>query len=288
MKRNGKKMKWFMRQKEAGKRSRSAVLLSALFVLALPFTALAEGGTWQQEGDIWYLLAQDGRRMTGWQKEDGVWYYMNEAGAMQTGWLREGGRWYYLKPSGAMQNTMLYEDDTQYAFHTDGSLAGVRQKKNCGGGAYTIGFYGEEQQDLADALNELKNEEFDGDEEEDYYEDDKINYDKDASYVINGTLQAIAEHRLELARSRGYGSGRIPDEGTLSDYLKEIGYQSGRRVMEVYLMNCDDATEAEEKLLRNHDSDEKKRTDRAIYYKEMGIAHEKVGEKDYYMVVFMR
>ncbi len=281
-------MKWFMRQKEAGKRSRSAVLLSALFVLALPFTALAEGGTWQQEGDIWYLLAQDGRRMTGWQKEDGVWYYMNEAGAMQTGWLREGGRWYYLKPSGAMQNTMLYEDDTQYAFHTDGSLAGVRQKKNCGGGAYTIGFYGEEQQDLADALNELKNEEFDGDEEEDYYEDDKINYDKDASYVINGTLQAIAEHRLELARSRGYGSGRIPDEGTLSDYLKEIGYQSGRRVMEVYLMNCDDATEAEEKLLRNHDSDEKKRTDRAIYYKEMGIAHEKVGEKDYYMVVFMR
>ena len=213
---------------------------------------------------------------------------MNEAGEMQTGWLREGGKWYYLKPSGAMQNTMLYEDDTQYAFHTDGSLAGVRQKKNCGGGAYTIGFYGEEQQELADALNELKNEEFDGDEEEDYYEDDKINYDKDASYVINGALQAIAEHRLELAGSRGYGSGRIPEEGTLSDYLKEIGYQSGRRVMEVYLMNCDDATEAEEKLLRNHDSDEKKRTDRAIYYKEMGIAHQQVGEKDYYMVVFMR
>lgn len=263
-------------------------ILTVVFSAVLPLTALAEGGSWQQEGDVWYLLGNDGARLTGWQQEDGLWYYMDAEGRMQTGWVRDGEKWYYLKPSGAMQNTMLFEDETQYAFHEDGGLAAVRKKKNTGGGAYTIGFYSEDQQELADALNELKNEAFDGDEEEDYYEDDKKNYDKDASYVINGRLQAIAEHRLELARSRGYGSGRIPEEGTLSEYLKSIGYESGRRVMEVYLMNCDGATAAEEKLLRNHDSDEKTRSDRAIYYKEMGLAHQKVGEKDYYMVILMR
>ena len=89
-----------------------------------------------------------------------------------------------------------------------------------------------------------------------------------------------------MARTKGYGSGKIPDEGTLSEYLKAIGYNSGRRIMEVYLMNCDGA--AEDKLLRNHNSDEKKRSDRAVYYKEMGLAHEKVNGKDYYMVIFMR
>jgi len=41
-------------------------------------------------------------------------------------------------------------------------------------------------------------------------------------------------------------------------------------------------------FLRNHDSDEKKRSDQAVYYKEMGIAHEEVNGKDYYMVIFMR
>ena len=53
-------------------------------------------------------------------------------------------------------------------------------------------------------------------------------------------------------------------------------------------MNCDGADAAEDKLLRNHNSDEKKRSDRAVYYKEMGLAHEKVNGKDYYMVIFMR
>ena len=54
------------------------------------------------------------------------------------------------------------------------------------------------------------------------------------------------------------------------------------------LINCDDVTQAEEKLLRNHDSDEKKRVDRVIYYKEMGVAHQQVGDKHYYMIILMR
>ena len=44
----------------------------------------------------------------------------------------------------------------------------------------------------------------------------------------------------------------------------------------------------EAKLLRNHDSDEKKRVDRVIYYKEMGVAHLQVGDKHYYMIILMR
>ena len=175
-----------------------------------------------------------------------------------------------------------------YSFRENGSLAAAKKKRNTGGGGYRLGFLDEEAQALADSLNELKAEDFDGDEEEDYYEDDKKDYDKDASFILNGTLQQIAEHRLAAARSKGYGSGRIPDEGTLSDYLTSIRYQNGRRALEVYLINCDGATAAEEKLLRKHGSEEKKRADRAVYYKEMGIAHEKVNGKDYFMVIFMR
>ena len=154
--------------------------------------------------------------------------------------------------------------------------------------AYTLAFLDADTQAMADSLNELKADAFDGDEEEDYYDDDKKDYDKDASFILNGKLQQIAEHRLAMARSKGYGSSRIPDEGTLDDYLKSIGESTARRHTEIYLINCDDVTQAEEKLLRNHDSDEKKRVDRVIYYKEMGVAHQQVGDKHYYMIILMR
>ena len=101
-------------------------------------------------------------------------------------------------------------------------------------------------------------------------------------------LSVIADSAGVVARSKGYGSSRIPDEGTLDDYLKSIGESTARRHTEIYLINCDDVTQAEEKLLRNHDSDEKKRVDRVIYYKEMGVAHQQVGDKHYYMIILMR
>lgn len=248
----------------------------------------AAGSVWQESGGVWYLIGPEGIPLTGWQRKDGAWYYLEENGAMATGWRLIDGAYYYMKENGAMQNVTLYEDETVYTFRENGSLAAAKKKRNTGGGGYRLGFLDEEAQALADSLNELKAENFDGDEEEDYYEDDKTDYDKDASFILNGTLQQIAEHRLAAARSKGYGSGRIPDEGTLSDYLKSIRYQNGRRVLEVYLINCDGATAAEEKLLRKHGSEEKKRADRAVYYKEMGVAHEKVNGKDYFMVIFMR
>ena len=224
----------------------------------------------------------------GWEQENGTWYYLQGDGAMATGWQNIDGKYYFLKDSGAMEGTTFTKDETQYTINADGSLANAKKKKNTGGGAYTLAFLDADTQAMADSLNELKADAFDGDEEEDYYDDDKKDYDKDASFILNGKLQQIAEHRLAMARSKGYGSSRIPDEGTLDDYLKSIGESTARRHTEIYLINCDDVTHAEEKLLRNHDSDEKKRVDRVIYYKEMGVAHQQVGDKHYYMIILMR
>lgn len=243
---------------------------------------------WQQMGGKWYLLGADGLMKTGWEQENGTWYYLQGDGAMVTGWQNIDGKYYFLKDSGAMEGTTFTKDETQYTINADGSLANAKKKKNTGGGAYTLAFLDADTQAMADSLNELKADAFDGDEEEDYYDDDKKDYDKDASFILNGKLQQIAEHRLAMARSKGYGSSRIPYEGTLDDYLKSIGESTARRHTEIYLINCDDVTQAEEKLLRNHDSDEKKRVDRVIYYKEMGVAHQQVGDKHYYMIILMR
>ena len=243
---------------------------------------------WQQMGGKWYLLGADGLMKTGWEQENGTWYYLQGDGAMATGWQNIDGKYYFLKDSGAMEGTTFTKDETQYTINADGSLANAKKKKNTGGGAYTLAFLDADTQAMADSLNELKADAFDGDEEEDYYDDDKKDYDKDASFILNGKLQQIAEHRLAMARSKGYGSSRIPDEGTLDDYLKSIGESTARRHTEIYLINCDDVTQAEEKLLRNHDSDEKKRVDRVIYYKKMGVAHQQVGDKHYYMIILMR
>ncbi len=243
---------------------------------------------WQQMGGKWYLLGADGLMKTGWEQENGTWYYLQGDGAMATGWQNIDGKYYFLKDSGAMEETTFTKNETQYTINADGSLANAKKKKNTGGGAYTLAFLDADTQAMADSLNELKADAFDGDEEEDYYDDDKKDYDKDASFILNGKLQQIAEHRLAMARSKGYGSSRIPDEGTLDDYLKSIGESTARRHTEIYLINCDDVTQAEEKLLRNHDSDEKKRVDRVIYYKEMGVAHQQVGDKHYYMIILMR
>lgn len=243
---------------------------------------------WQQMGGKWYLLGADGLMKTGWQRENETWYYLQGDGAMATGWQNIDGKYYFLKDSGAMEGTTFTKDETQYTINADGSLANAKKKKNTGGGAYTLAFLDADTQAMADSLNELKADAFDGDEEEDYYDDDKKDYDKDASFILNGKLQQIAEHRLAMARSKGYGSSRIPDEGALDDYLKSIGESTARRHTEIYLINCDDVTQAEEKLLRNHDSDEKKRVDRVVYYKEMGVAHQQVGDKHYYMIILMR
>lgn len=261
-----------IRKVKAGKRaavSAGTAAFCVLFLAAAPITAKAEDGY-------------------QWQRLDDHWYYMKEDGSMKTGWDEIGGKYYHFDKGGAMTQGSMTEGETFYSFSPEGSAAYAKQLKNLGGGAFTVGFYSQKCQELADNLNELKKDNFDDDQKPGYYEDDKVDYDKNASYVISGRLTEIAEHRLLLARTRGYGDGNIPGEGKLSDYLKAVNYNPGRRSMEVYLRNCDGADQAEERLLRKHDVDQKKRKDQAVYYTEMGIAHQEADGRDYYMVLFMR
>ena len=227
----------------------------------------AEGGNWVQEGTVWYYMDASGEMAKGWRTINGSSYYFTDSGIMQTGHLTQG--------------------ETVYTFGADGSVVSARKKKNTGGGSFEIGFYDEACQNLASNLNEMKLDSFDGDESDDYYENDKRDYDRDASYEISGKLTEIAAHRLSMARDKGYGNGNIPGEGNLGDYLKSIGYNSGRRYKEIYIRNVDGADEAEEKI-QDIQEDARKRKDRPDYYSEMGIAHTEVNGKDYYMVIFMK
>lgn len=97
----------------------TAVGLSALMSLALPFTASAawkqneqkqwswsENGVtatgWQMINSKWYHFSSSGIMDTGWIKDGDTWYLLSQNGDMRTGWVKEGGKWYYLEPSGAM------------------------------------------------------------------------------------------------------------------------------------------------------------------------------------------
>ena len=242
---------------------------------------------WQLIDGVWYWFEDDGRMKTGWLSQGDTWYYLDDSGAMVSGWQTINGKSYYFTESGAMKTGHVEQNGTVYSFHSDGSVDTAKKEKNTGGGAFEIGFYDEACQNLASNLNELKLDSFDGDEDEDYYEDDKKDYDRDASYEISGKLTEIAAHRLAMAREKGYGNGKIPEEGDLTDYLNSIQYNGGRRHMEVYIKNVDGAGEAEEKLL-DIQEDAKKRQDRPDYYGGMGIAHTEVNGSDYYMVIFMK
>lgn len=242
---------------------------------------------WQMIEGSWYWFGEDGFMKTGWISQDGAWYYLDPSGAMASGWRQIDGAGYYFREDGTMQTGHMTQGETVYTFGADGRVEAARKKKNTGGGSFEIGFYDEACQSLASDLNEMKLDSFDGDEDEGYYEDEKRDYDKDASYIVSGRLTEIAAHRLSMAREKGYGGGKIPGEGDLSDYLKAIGYNSGRRSMEIYIRNVDGADEAEEKIL-DLQEDAKKRKDRPDYYSEMGIAHTEVNGKDYYMVIFMK
>ena len=288
-----------------------SVLLGAAFAVCVSTTGFA-AGTWIQGEAGWSLVDAGGNRLTGWQEDNGAWYYLNEAGVMQTGWLsldgswyyledsgamatgwkEVGGKYYYLDPSGVMQTSRHTGDDVTYSFRADGSLSEVRKKKNTGGGSFPVEFYDEPTQQLADTLNETKLgivADDDDDDDEDYDEKSKKDYDKDKSYVIDGGLQAAAEHRLALATTRGYGNGKIPDEGYIEDYYKSIRSNYGsRRHMEIFLPLVNNASEAEEKLDARYGEDNRKRQDRLSYYSRIGIACREYNGKYQYMIELMK
>ena len=246
---------------------------------------------WQENDGAWYYLDEAGNMKTGWIELNGTWYYLQDSGAMATGWQEIGGKYYYLDSSGAMKTTHHTSDDVTYSFRADGSLSEVKKKKNTGGGSFPVEFYSEAAQQLADTLNETKLDVASDDEDEDDEddEDSKKDRDKNKSYVIDGGLQAAAEHRLALAVTRGYGNGKIPDEGYVSDYYKSIGSNySSRRNLEIFLPLCTNASEAEEKLDARYGEDNRKRQNRLSYYTKIGIACREYNGKYQYMIELMR
>lgn len=163
---------------------------------------------WKLIDGSWYWFEDSGRMRTGWLLQGDTWYYLDDSGAMASGWRTIGGKSYYFTESGAMKTGHMEQNGTVYSFHSDGSVDTAKKEKNTGGGAFEIGFYDEACQNLASNLNELKLDSFDGDEDEDYYEDDKKDYDRDASYEISGKLTEIAAHRLAMAREKGMETER--------------------------------------------------------------------------------
>jgi len=65
---------------------------------------------WIELGGNFYLLGENGKRLTGWQINPSKtnWFYMDPAtGIMKTGWFRDGQYWYYLEPEGASKGMRI-------------------------------------------------------------------------------------------------------------------------------------------------------------------------------------
>jgi hypothetical protein len=292
---------------------RRAVLAGAAAALILAFPAAAS--EWQKDGEDW-ILTENGQRLTGWQQKDGSWYYLGGDGIMQTrwvyldntwyylrdsgemavGWTEVDGFWYYMESDGSMRRQDLTTDEAVYRFRSDGSLDRVRQLKNQGGGAYRIDFFSEDQQEIADELNELRKEENDDVDVEDDNADDYdrgenalYSYDWRRCFEFDGILQKTAEHRLDLAIRNGYSASSIPGEGKVEDYLKNIGSSlRSRRHLEIYFHGLSDGSSVADKLETRFGENKDDAEKRASYYRYAGIAEKRVNGKYYVMIELFR
>lgn len=65
--------------------------------------ATEETGSWQQSGDNWWYLREDGTYpANGWEEIKGKWYLFDENGYIRTGWYQWGDNWFYFDENGAM------------------------------------------------------------------------------------------------------------------------------------------------------------------------------------------
>lgn len=82
-------------------------------------------GGWHLIRGDWYLLDENGYRLSGWQTVDGQRYYLSEDGRMATGWFVWNGDWYYTDPdTGVMQTGWLREKPGVYYYlYEDGRMA---------------------------------------------------------------------------------------------------------------------------------------------------------------------
>lgn len=82
------------------------------------------GSGWQLIQSNWYLLNDQGYRLTGWQSVDGVSYYLGDEGRMATGWFAWNENWYYADKNGAIQTGwVMTEPGKYYYLNADGSMA---------------------------------------------------------------------------------------------------------------------------------------------------------------------
>ena len=115
--------------------------------------------------------------------------------------------------------------------------------------------------------------------------------DERAHFQVNERLKEAAEHRLEAAGEKGYTNGRIPQEGTVNDYLASIPYQGSRTCMELYLRNCQDGWEAYEKFEEKMMDRYEEKEDRMYlpeYYREKGMAQSVRDGKYDFLIIMMR
>ena len=155
----------------------------------------------------------------------------------------------------------------------------------------------QKEQELFDEMNDEKSDLFFDaypDAEDDYDNGDVEFYDGQASFVLDQTLNEIAEKRLSLAMEKGYSKSRntIPGEGTVSDYIKNV--LPGRKsttFFEMYLWGPEETYDPYDSVMTRMQEKADRKNDKKYsleYYRIMGIAHENRDGKDYYMVVLER
>ena len=88
----------------------------------------------------------------------------------------------------------------------------------------------------------------------------------------------------------GYADDRIPGEGTINDYLSVINWELSASCLELYVRDCEDASEAFDKIKEKLINVSVK--DRPEVFLNItaawGIAHREKDGKQYFVVILMR
>ena len=80
-------------------------------------------GGWQLIAGYWYLLDENGFRLTGWQTTEDGRYYLGTDGKMATGWFLWEDAWYYADPDGRLHGgKVMTQPGIWYELDEDGRL----------------------------------------------------------------------------------------------------------------------------------------------------------------------
>ena len=77
----------------------------------------------------------------------------------------------------------------------------------------------------------------------------------------------------------------------IRDSLSVINYRRNASCLELYVRDCEDASEAFDKIKEKLDKRFQSKTDRKYsleYYRRLGMAHREKDGKQYFMVILMR